>query len=305
MMAERQEYGDLWQESDAGIFVPSGRSMFVTSLESDKYLEIKEKAKGLEDLYEKTGILLPPKCGLSRLIEDAKMLSDLWLTSPDSISKELLFRAAFLSRIADALLPLADVPDRFKHLKLLTSGTIDLHQRQRSLAKDTLWELDLWSVLLKRGFEANLVEPPDLVVQFQGSKIGIACKKFYSEFNVGKVLSQAVQQLEASCDCGIVALNLDDLTASRQILSASTVESMAKFLQDLNVAFLFRHKRPLLKYLKSQRILAVLVSTSVLADITKNKARLTESQQITVWGVPGLTSEKSHQLENFRNQLMH
>jgi hypothetical protein len=81
------------------------------------------------------------------------------------------------------------------------------------------------------------------------------------QFNVEKVLSQAVKQIEGSFECGIVALNLDDLTAARQILSAATVESMGKFLQDMNLAFLSRHKRHLLKYLNSERILAVLVST--------------------------------------------
>jgi hypothetical protein len=304
-MKERKGYEDYWQKIDSGIIVPAGRSTFLTRLASEKYLQIKEKAKGIEELYTKTGLSLPPTGGLGRLIRDAKTLSDLWLTSPDSISSDLLFRAAFLSRIADALLPLVDVPDRARHLQLIASGPLDLHQRQRSLAKDTLWEVDLLAVLRNRGFEVCLAEPPDLVVQFEEAKIGIACKKFCSEFNVEKVLSQAVKQIKGSFECGIVALNLDDLTAARQILSAGTVESMGKFLQDLNLAFLSRHNKHLLKYLNSERILAVLVSTSVLADISSNKARLTESQQTSVWAVPGITTENMRRLEQFRDQLMH
>jgi hypothetical protein len=81
-----------------------------------QYLEIKDKAKAIEQLYAESGLILPPTCDLANLIQDAKTLSDLWITAPDSIQNSLTFRAAFLSRIADAILPLVDVPDRSKYL---------------------------------------------------------------------------------------------------------------------------------------------------------------------------------------------
>ena len=106
-----------------------------------------------------------------------------------------------------------------KFLTVFTSGSLNLQQRDNSLAKNMLWELELWSILRRRSFSATLREPPDIVVIFEGAMVGIACKKLYSENNVEKVLSEAVGQIEAVFDYGIVAVNLDDLILPDQILN--------------------------------------------------------------------------------------
>ena len=102
---------------------------------------------------------LLPGSALANLVSDAKTLSDAWFMNNSAIATEqLLFRVSFLDPIADAILPLSNVPDRRKYLRHLTSGTLDLQKRERSMAKDILWELELWATLRERSIDVTLHE---------------------------------------------------------------------------------------------------------------------------------------------------
>jgi len=82
-------------------------------------------------------------CGLARLIENAKHLSDRWLTQLEGMSIVNAFYAMHLQRVADAVLPLKAVAARKKYLRRLTAGELDFFHRGASEAKDALWELEL------------------------------------------------------------------------------------------------------------------------------------------------------------------
>ena len=304
-MTTRRRDEQLWHTTESGLVIPIGMASDFSKSSTATYLEVKERAKAMERIYADNRIPIPPTCDLSHLINEAKALSDAWLTNTtDSTTHALLFRTLFLNRIAEAVLRISDAPDRAKYLTALTSGSLNLHQRDRSWAKDLLWELELWSVLIERSFKATLREPPDIVVTFDDATVGIACKKLYSENNVEKVLSEAVGQIEAAFDYGIIAVNLDDLIPADQILKARTQEAMGKFISDLNLAFLHRHKRHFKKYLASGRLLSALVSTSVLADTYTQRPRFNFARQSTIWTIPGLPREKKKQLQRFYTQLM-
>ena len=235
----------------------------------------------------------------------SKALSDSWLLNRvDKLSVISLFRAGHLDRIANAVLPLKHVSNRTKYLTALTSGSLDLLQRQKSHAKNILWELELWSILQRRSFDAILSDPPDIVVTFEGSTIGIACKKLYSEKHVQNVLSEAVAQIEAAFDFGIVAVNLDDLVPQNAILSAPNQETMSQVIVDFNARFLELHERHFRKYLASGRLIAALVSTAILADVYRRRTRFNNAWQSTIWTIPGLPADKHTQLCRFRDQLM-
>lgn len=302
-MATEKKHQRIWQNTPSGIAIPGGTSSEVNQSSSLTYLRIKEKAIAIEQLFAQSEVTLPKACDLAQLIGDAKTLSDSWLTNR-STPTTTLFRAGLLDRIAEAVLPLADMPGHQKYLAALVSGSLDLVKRERSKSKDILWELELWAVLRKRYLEANLMEPPDIVVTFEDAKIGIACKKLYSEKHVQNVLSQAVAQIETAFDFGIVAINLDDLVPSDKILRSPTQEAMGQFIANLNVQFLRRHERHFRKYLASGRLLSALISTSVLADIYGQRTRFNNARQVTVWTIPGLTPEKAKQLRRFYDQVM-
>ena len=216
----------------------------------------------------------------------------------------LLFRSGLFDRIANPLLLLRDVPDRVRFLSVLASGELNLLDRKKSHTKNILWELELWEILKGRSCNASLVEPPDIVVRFDESTIGIACKKLYSQKHVQNVLSEAVAQIEASFDFGIIAINIDDLIPPDKILRTPTREDMSKFLSNLNAKFLHAHERHFRKYLASGRVISALVSTAVLADVYQATPRFNHARQSTIWTIPGLAPEKARQLSNFYNQFM-
>ena len=287
----------LWHTTKSGVVVPIGTSATLSVSSSQTYLHIKEKAKAIEKLYQDNSVPLPPDCALANLVSDAKTFSDAWLLDKREIANwQLLFRVASLERIADAVLPLATVPDRVKYLTVLTSGSLDLLQRGQSTAKDTLWELELWARLCRRGLSTTLREP-DLVVHFMDATVGIACKKFYSDNNVAKVLSEGVRQIEATHDFGILAVNLDDLIPGGGIHESSTQAAQ------INNEFLIKHKRHFLRYLQPGRVISVMVSTTLLAERSAHTAFNIASQTV-VWTVPELDYMKKQQLDRFYVQLM-
>jgi len=295
----------IWYGRESGVVIPGGTVSDLSQSSSQTYLHIKEKALAVEELYADSGVPLASTADLARLIADAKTLSDSWLMGQaENHPMTLLFRVGHFDRIADAVLPLRDVPDRTRFLKALASGSLDLLERKESNAKDVLWELELWAILKRRSFVATLEEPPDLIVEFDDARIGIACKKLYSEKHVQNVLSQAVAQIEASFDFGIIAVNIDDLVPANHILRTPTQETMGQYISNLNARFLGAHERHFRKYLAAGRVISVLVSTSVLADVYRDRPRFNNARQATVWTIPGLPTEKDRQLRNFYDRLM-
>lgn len=285
--------------------IPEGIVSDFSKSSSHSYLHIKEKAIAVEQLYADNNVPLAHTSDLAKLIADAKLLSDSWLTgSSEEYPMSLLFRSGLFDRIANPLLLLRDVPDRVRFLSVLASGELNLLDRKKSHTKNILWELELWEILKGRSCNASLVEPPDIVVRFDESTIGIACKKLYSQKHVQNVLSEAVAQIEASFDFGIIAINIDDLIPPDKILRTPTREDMSKFLSNLNAKFLHAHERHFRKYLASGRVISALVSTAVLADVYQATPRFNHARQSTIWTIPGLAPEKARQLSNFYNQFM-
>ena len=304
-MANRKSVQQIWRGRKSGLVVPDGTISDHSQASSRTYLRIKENALAIKNLYEESNVPLGPTSDLALLITDAKTLSDSWLMGEvDKHPMTLLFRVGLLDRIADAVLPLSNVPDRTRFLGVLASGSLDLLERKKSGAKDLLWELELWAMLKRRSFDATLEEPPDIVVKFGESKIGIACKKLYSEKHVQNVLSQAVAQIESSFDFGIVAVNIDDLVPANQILRTPSQKTLSQRINDLNSRFLSSHERHFRKYLASGRLISALISTSVLADVYRARTRFNNARQSTVWTIPGLPFDKDQQLRNFYDALM-
>lgn len=293
----------LWRRTESGLILPAGHLTDSADASSETYPKIKQKALDVEKLYADSQVPLPINCDLARLIAGAKSLSDLWIMG-QNVGNSLLFNAGHLKRIADAILPLRSVENRARYLTALTSGSLSLRDRGLSPAKDVLWEIELWETLLRHGFTAELAEPPDIVISFEGALVGIACKKFYSEKHIQNVLSKAVAQIESSFSFGIIAANLDDLWIYEDAQIYESIETAGKAIEVFNERFLASHKRHFKKYLTPGRAIAALVSTDILAEIKHGRARINNMSQMTVWTIPGLEAEKERQLRNFYEQLM-
>jgi hypothetical protein len=304
-MGIRKSLQQMWHTLESGVIIPQGSVSNLSLTSSENYLRIKEKALAVEQIYLENNILLADTSDLARLLADARTLSDSWLLGEnEKCSTKLLFRVAHFNRIADAIIPLRSEPNSARYLTSLASGSLDFLQRKKSNAKDILWELELYAILKLRTFDVILEDPPDIIVKFGNSKIGIACKKLYSEKHIQNVLSQAVAQIEASFDFGIVALNIDDLVPANQILKIPTQETMSEYISNLNTRFINAHQRHFRKYLASGRVISAIISTSVLADCYTAQTRFNNARQSLIWTIPGLPSEKDLQLKNFYNRLM-
>ncbi len=281
----------------------TGRESNFSQQDTSSYLTIKQKALELLEIYRQNGIVLPSTSYLSKLIEDAATLSDAWLCNDHSrVTPQHIFNAGQLDRVAAAAIRLGVSEQARKYLSGLLNGNLDLLSRERSIAKDTLWELELWNVLLEFGMHA-ILEEPDIAVDFNGIKIGIACKKFYSENNVSKVLSEAVSQIEDSFDIGIIAINLDDLTPANSILKAASLDKLVEIIDKNNTDFIRNHERYFRKYLATGRAISAYVSTCVIADVESTKPRFFNARQSTVWAIPGLEADRDKQLRNFFNAI--
>ena len=267
------------------------------------FLAIKQQALKLQESYSQNGLVLPSTSYLSKLLDDAVTLSDAWLLNDHSrVTPQHIFNVCQLNRVTAAATHLGVSEQARKYLSALLNGSLDLLSRERSIAKDFLWELEFWNILVNYGMHATL-EEPDIAVNFEGNKIGIACKKIYSENNVSKVLSEAVSQIEDSIDIGIIAINLDDLTPANSILKAPSVEEVLQIIDKTNIGFIKNHERYLRKYLEPGRAISAYVSTCVIGNVESTKPPFFNARQSSVWAIPGLAEDKDKQLRNFYNAI--
>lgn len=298
-MKKRAEHSPIFTPTPSGVLVQTGSQSDFSVEASSSYLAIKQRGIELQELFRENGLQIPASSYLAKLIEDTTTLSDSWICNDQLRATAFhLFSASQLDRVATAALPLGVSSLAKGLLSDLLSGSLDLLSRERSKAKDTLWELELWHVLSRMGMQATLAEP-DITVLFEGKEIGIACKKFYSENNVAKVLSQAVSQFESDFDFGIIAINLDDLTPANTILKANSIEQMSKMINQVNYNFMKDHERHLRRYLEPGRAICALISTAVVADVPNTKPCFFNSRQSVVWNIPGLPPEKEAQMSRF------
>jgi hypothetical protein len=149
-----------------------------------------------------------------------------------------------------------------------------------------------------------LKEPPDIVVNFDDTCIGIACKKIYSERHVQNVLSQAVGQIEKEFEFGIVAINIDDLLPPQATLNLESSYAVEERLNQYNGEFLRRHDRHFRKYLTKGRLISAIISSCVISDVPNERPRFNNAWQWTVWTVPGLSENQRVQLDRFYNIVM-
>ncbi len=300
-----KQTGHIWTAQPSGLLVPTGTYSDSSSKSKSALLGLKERAEAIEHVYADVKIRLPHDSGLGLLIQNAKEYWENWfLNRTSNLSSEMLFLALHLERIAEAILPLKNEKGQSQHLKDILSGTLNFLERKESHAKNMLWELEVWSKLRKKTSAVYLQEPPDIVVDFDGSHIGIACKKIYSEKHVQNVLSQAVCQIEKEFEFGIVAINIDDLLPADTILNENTRNAVSERLFQHNGEFIERHDRHFRKYLSKERLISAIISSAVISDIHSEKPRFNNSWQWTVWAFPDIPKKHQVQLNRFYDVVM-
>ena len=297
--------GTTWTREKSGLWIPSGRITDVTQSSRQSYLDLKEKTAVVEDIYIEAGLAITGQSDLRRLLTESKALSDGWLLNDRNLSAKQAIKIAYADRVFDAIVAIRDTPNRATYLTHLLDGSLNLLERDRSKAKDTLWELELYRIFKLLSLNPKLIDPPDIVIDIDGVSAGIACKKLYSTKHVQNVLSDAVSQVEDKYTVGLVAVNLDDLLPANGCLRVPDYPAYNEFVNNWNMRFLHDHDRHFRKYLSSGRIVSVYVSTSVVADIFNASPRLNNARQATVWNIPGLAKEKEKLLFSLYEKMGH
>lgn len=113
-----------------------------------------------------------------------------------------------------------------------------------------------------------------------------------------------MSQIENIFEFGIVAINIDDLLPADRVLNARTFNELGDKLHDQNMRFLKKHERHFLKYLSKSRIIAVIVSTSIVADIHDEAPKFNNANQWAIWTVPNLKLQHQKQINDFRQRIM-
>jgi len=297
--------GQIWTPELSNIVIPTGRFSDNSTRSRSTFFELKEQAKAIEDLFTQANVCLRADSGLGRMIQNAKDLWESWfLNESGGQSHEMLSAAMHIHRIAQAILPLKGEPEQAQYLKAILSDTLDFFERERSRAKNIFWELEVWSKLRRKTNQVFLKEHPDVVVNFEDTRIGIACKKIYSERHVQNVLSEAVSQIEKEFEFGIAAINIDDLLPPQSILNLESSHAVAERLHQHNGEFLRRHDRHFRKYLTEGRLISAIISSCIISDVPHERPRFNNACQWTVWTIPGLPKDHQVQLDRFYNIVM-
>jgi hypothetical protein len=293
----------LWVKSPASdmlVPAPAGAKSAVASSTALSFLEGKQQALAVAEIYRHLGIQLNKNCDLARHIAAAVDVSDHWLAGKGrNIQVELLFRGVQMDRIATSILAAKESANISEHLRHLASGSLDILDRRPSKAKSTLWELELHSVLHTKAVIAQLAEP-DIVARIDDAVIGIACKKIYSHENVEKTLSVGVEQIERVSQFGLLAINIDDLWPPNQIRAATSEQYLGHTLSQENLQFLGRHDRHFRKYLSSGRVMGALVASGGIGYVEPSYL---SARQFTTWSMPGLEPAKRKLLDDLQNLL--
>jgi hypothetical protein len=294
----------VWSRLPDGTLVPETVTNVLETLRPVTVDSIRQSAGLVERLYLGANTSIPRQSDLARLIANAKSVAAVSPTGPIPIGyDQMLLDALNLERIVSAILPLADVPNRAKYLKKITSGQLDFFKRSPSHAKDTFWEVEAWSILQEKTGSASLCEPADVDVHLDGNVIGIACKKIYSEKHVQYVLSKAVSQANSSSRFGIVAFNIDDLTPPYSTLLANDPEHAQNLVAEFNQVFMARYERFLKAYLEAARLIAALVSTSVIVRFNNASTRRNYVRQWNIWSLPILSPDHEPVVQRFRDLI--
>lgn len=298
-MKRTSEHQPILTVNKSGSLAQAGSTSLFTVEDSAPHNETRDRALALESLFEANGLSIGNSPTLANLFKHTMQRSEsLDSGTLDGLSYEHAYSAAQMGRISSAAEVLSTDLDPRPHLVALLSGSINLLDRKQSKAKDTLWELELLRMLSDIGINAHLGEP-DLILEFEGAKIGVACKNLYSEKNVWKILSQAVAQIERGVDFGIVAVNLEHLLPENCLLQAPTIESMVGVLERRLITFMQKHERHLRRYLEPGRAMTALLSCAALADVPSAQSRFLNARQSVVWHITGLPPAKDQQVANF------
>ena len=263
-------------------------------IERIKFQETHNQVKYIQDTFDECGVRIKEHSFLFRL------LSNTLKNYGSSNTLFEIFNALHVKRIYSALVTLEGFDGKNKYLKDLTRSTLDFMKTSQSHSKNILFELEVTGSL-RSIFKGTFLDEPDIVVPFNDGNVGIACKKIISEKNFEKQLSNGVNQIKNNNFIfGLIAVNIDNLLPDKTILNANTFNQASDLLHNKNMEFIHKYSSKFLKYLADNRIIAVLIVTSTIAEIKDEKPRFNNISESTIWTIQELEKEHKDKINQFK-----
>ena len=241
---------------------------------SSTYSEVAQLVDVAERVILERGIRFTPQSVLHKLFADARKLDRDWRDSSRSPSLVTGINSVYAEKIARIVTDLIDAPGVEEALQRIAGSDINLSHRLKSQGKDALWELSLLTTLLRKQISAELVDPPDIVVELQMGSYAIACKKIYEPKSLFSRLRDGAKQIRKSGYPGVIALNIDDLLPGDHILTSQSPKVALDILSRETKSFFQENFAAFDRVREKSCLDGVLISASTISDITETSTRL-------------------------------
>jgi len=263
------------------------------------------KVERVIGLLEAQGIKYSSSSSVGSLFSKVRQLNKQYALDPIGYEQRTFLASIEALWIAEALEIAIGEPGAREVVHRIVTSDMSLSERRWSNGKDALWELDLYRRLKLGGAEVIFGEP-DLVLELSNGlgKLGLACKKTYSESGVAEALNGGCDQLRKHRMPGIVAFNLDDLVDERSVLSVPSNETLHEALISKVRKFVTNHAATLNRAIERGECDGVLISITVVSQVHDAASPIRLARAPMLYGYPGeLSSTTKLRLEAFRQCL--
>jgi hypothetical protein len=241
---------------------------------SSTYSEVAQLVGVAERAILERGIRFTPQSVLHKLFADARKLDREWRDSSKSPGLVTGINAVYAEKIARIVTDLIDAPGIEEALQRIAGSDVNLSNRLKSQGKDALWELSLLTTLLRKQLSAELVDPPDIIVELLTGSYAIACKKIYELKSLFSRMRDGAKQISKSGYPGVIALNIDDLLPGDHILTSQSPKVALDILSSETKRFFQKNFAAFDRIREKSCLDGVLISASTISNITETSTRL-------------------------------
>ncbi|MGB6329361.1 MAG: hypothetical protein WBF48_10570 [Halarcobacter sp.] len=235
--------------------------------EKTKLDQSKKRAEWIRDLFKKNELTINNSSYLGKLLISIENIET------DKVTESQTINILDLNRLYSALIVMEWQEVDKSILKRLRKGKLDFNDPKNDDGKNILFELEIAALFIEKGIRVKFDEP-DLIIEFEGKEIGIACKKVNSIKGLDKAIKKGMKQNKTSnVDYAVVAINIDNYHPVGHILCKETKERAMDFVHERNEAFYKKQARHINKYLKENSLQSLFIDSRIKTDITKESPR--------------------------------
>ena len=220
---------------------------------------------------EQWGVRIPQQ---ARLWSHEKRVKAALEADPPETSAQFINQLSFDLREVDEIIEIissfSPTPNREELAKLqaIAKGTEHPDAETNTTARNTQYELYLFSIFNKAGIRTRIGEP-DLLMQAGGQEYPVAAKRPYSENGFDRLLHKAVRQLVSFSNPGIVAISLDQVARPRRHnLRVACIEELNTVTQDCLDLFTFEHHSQITNRVRDRNVAGVFYTMKIPGFIT-------------------------------------